>query len=50
MKDKIIELLLSTERKGIENLIQHMGENGFFPHHVAANTIYVKKVDLQSIV
>jgi len=30
MKDKIIELLLSTERKGIENLIQHMGENGFF--------------------
>jgi len=30
MKDKIIELLLSTERKGIENLVQHMEENGFF--------------------
>lgn len=30
MKTKIIELLLSTERKGIENLIQHMEDNGFF--------------------
>jgi 23S rRNA maturation-related 3'-5' exoribonuclease YhaM len=30
MKEKIIELLRSTERPGIENLIQHMEEIGFF--------------------
>lgn len=30
MRDKIIELLLSTERKGMENLISWMDENGFF--------------------
>lgn len=30
MKNKIIELLRSTEREGIENLIQHMEDNGFF--------------------
>ena len=30
MRDKIIELLKSTERKGMENLIQHMEETGFF--------------------
>lgn len=30
MKAKIIELILSTERPGIENLIQHMEDNGFF--------------------
>jgi 23S rRNA maturation-related 3'-5' exoribonuclease YhaM len=30
MKDKIIELLKSTERPGIDNLIQHMEEIGFF--------------------
>jgi 23S rRNA maturation-related 3'-5' exoribonuclease YhaM len=30
MKQQIIELLRSTERPGIENLIQHMEEIGFF--------------------
>lgn len=30
MKDKIIELLRSTKREGIENLIRHMEEIGFF--------------------
>jgi 23S rRNA maturation-related 3'-5' exoribonuclease YhaM len=30
MKEKIIELLRSTQRPGIENLIQHMEEIGFF--------------------
>jgi 23S rRNA maturation-related 3'-5' exoribonuclease YhaM len=30
MKHQIIELLRSTERPGIENLIQHMEEIGFF--------------------
>lgn len=30
MKNKIIELLRSTERTGIENLINHMDEIGFF--------------------
>lgn len=30
MKEKIIELLLSTKRAGIENLINWMEENGFF--------------------
>lgn len=30
MKNKIIELLRSTERPGIENLIHHMEEIGFF--------------------
>jgi 23S rRNA maturation-related 3'-5' exoribonuclease YhaM len=30
MKQKIIELLRSTERPGIENLINHMEEIGFF--------------------
>jgi 23S rRNA maturation-related 3'-5' exoribonuclease YhaM len=30
MKDKIIELLRSTERPGIENLIQYMKESDFF--------------------
>lgn len=30
MKNKIKELLLSTKREGIENLIKHMEEQGFF--------------------
>lgn len=30
MKDKIIELLRSTKREGIENLIRHMEKIGFF--------------------
>lgn len=30
MKEKIIELLLSTKREGMENLIGWMEENGFF--------------------
>jgi 23S rRNA maturation-related 3'-5' exoribonuclease YhaM len=30
MKSKIIELLMSTERKGITDLIKHMENNGFF--------------------
>ena len=30
MKEKIIELLLSTKREGMENLISWMEENGFF--------------------
>ena len=30
MKEKIIKLLKSTERKGIENLIKHMEQGGFF--------------------
>ena len=30
MKERIIELLKSTERKGIENLIKHMDESDFF--------------------
>lgn len=30
MKEKIVELLISTNRNGIENLIQYMDENGFF--------------------
>jgi 23S rRNA maturation-related 3'-5' exoribonuclease YhaM len=30
MKNQIIELLKSTEREGIENLIEHMENNGFF--------------------
>lgn len=30
IKEKIIELLLSTEREGIDKLIKHMEDNGFF--------------------
>jgi len=30
MKNKIIELLVSTEREGINDLIQHMNDIGFF--------------------
>lgn len=30
MKDTIKELLLSTKREGMENLVAHMEENGFF--------------------
>lgn len=30
MKSKIIELLMSTEREGITDLIKHMEDNGFF--------------------
>lgn len=30
MKEKIIKLLMSTEREGIEKLINHMEERGFF--------------------
>lgn len=30
MKDKIIELLKSTERQGIDGLIKYMEDNGFF--------------------
>lgn len=30
MKDKVINLLKSTKRAGMENLIEHMEKNGFF--------------------
>ena len=30
MKEKIIELLRSTKRAGMDKLIEHMEQNGFF--------------------
>ena len=45
-KEKIKELLLSTGRKGMDKLIEHMENEGFF----TADFIWQKRVDLLNIV
>ena len=44
MKERIIEMLMSTGRTGMEGLINYMEENGFLKAHVRVQIILPVKV------